>query len=162
MLPSYPPVISILMFKTWLCSAVILRKRVQYNRAQGDNPLEPHEISSLASQHTCVQGVSGRDGWKFAWSHFLLSSLADWNHKGCFLHYNSPAFASLSLDPSFSEAQIWGASHIHVLGFQISPNVQCFSVKTLRVGWSAEIKERKGINHQRSKVELQLLTPFFL
>lgn len=62
MLPSYTPVTSVLIFKTWLCYAVILRKRAQYNRAQGDNPLELQETSSLAPQHMGVQEVSGRGG----------------------------------------------------------------------------------------------------
>lgn len=157
MLPSYTPMISVLIFKTWLCYAVILRKRAQYNQAQGDNPLELQEISSLAPQQTCVQGVSGRNGWKFAWSHILLSSLADEDHKGCFLHYISPHFAPLSLHPSFSEAWDLRCLQHSCTGlpnpgyFQISPDAHNFKCKhTLRVGWSAEIKDRKrNIKYQR-------------
>lgn len=40
-LPSYTPVSSVLIFATWLCDAVISRKRAQNCQTQGENALEP-------------------------------------------------------------------------------------------------------------------------
>lgn len=162
MLPSYTPVISVLIFRTWLCYAAILRKRAQHSWAQGGNPLELQESSSLAPQHTC-----GRDGWKFAWSHFLLSSLADWKQKGCFLLFAALQFTSLCTTIPWPQL-LWGSGFEVPLAFtyrasKSAPMPNVLSVNTLW-GWAGQLnsKRGKGINHNISKVELQLLTDFFL